>query len=183
MNLRFQKKKKIEETLCLQPRRCVSISLHLHLCKLPFIWWILPFISQMIAFLGSLVILTIKILYALLQVLFQRLNAGKLWEMLKLIKATQHALRTHNLILLISFLLSLSPKQWRCFTNFNLQILGDIWLTEKFAFANDTFLQARFRNDYQHNYSTQTLSSNSWHVAGISQVNKAYNEMVLKWSR
>ena len=29
---------------------------------------------------------------------------------------------------------------------------------------------------YRHNYSTQTLSSNSWHVAWISQVNKAYDE-------
>ena len=32
-----RKKKNLEETLCLQPRRFVSISLHLHLCKLPFI--------------------------------------------------------------------------------------------------------------------------------------------------
>ena len=30
--------------------------------------------------------------------------------------------------------------------------------------------------NYQHNYRTQTLSSNSLHVAGTSQVNKAYNE-------
>ena len=30
-NLRFQKEKNFEETLCLQPRHFVSISLHLHL--------------------------------------------------------------------------------------------------------------------------------------------------------
>ena len=30
-NLRFQKEKNFEETLCLQPRQFVSISLHLHL--------------------------------------------------------------------------------------------------------------------------------------------------------
>ena len=30
--------------------------------------------------------------------------------------------------------------------------------------------------NYQHNYRTQTLSSNFWHVAGTSQVNTAYNE-------
>ena len=30
-NLRFQKKKNFEETLCLQPRQFASISLHLHL--------------------------------------------------------------------------------------------------------------------------------------------------------
>ena len=32
------------------------------------------------------------------------------------------------------------------FTNFHLQIIGHIWLTEKFAFTSDAYLQARFRN-------------------------------------
>ena len=54
-------------------------------------------------------------------------------------------LRPHNLISLISFVLLLSPKQSRCFTNFHLQIIEDIWLTEKFAFTIDMFQYAQFR--------------------------------------
>ena len=41
----------------------------------------------------------------------QRFNVGKLGEMLQLIKVTQHTLRPHNLIFLLSFILLLSPKQ------------------------------------------------------------------------
>ena len=63
----------------------------------------------MLAFWGTLFILAIKILKAKLQTL--RFNAGKLGEMLQLIKVTQHALRRHNLIFLLSFALLLSPKQ------------------------------------------------------------------------
>ena len=37
-------------------------------------------------------------------------------------------------------------KPEKNFTNFHLQIIGHIWLTEKFAFTSDAYLQARFRN-------------------------------------
>ena len=87
-NLRFQKKKNFEETLCLQPRQFASISLQLHLytnycSSVGFRWrqkcrfWIptrLPFWAPFSDFL------------------FQCFNARKLWEMLQLIKVTQHAL-------------------------------------------------------------------------------------------
>ena len=61
-NLPLQKEKNFEETLCLEPRQFVSISLHLHLyiCKLLFIRWISletkmsSLNSLMLAFLGSL---------------------------------------------------------------------------------------------------------------------------------
>ena len=36
--------------------------------------------------------------------------------------------------------------------------------------------QCKGAKTYRHNYSIQTLSSNSWHVAWINQVNKAYDE-------
>ena len=50
-------------------------------------------------------------LKAKFQTSFQRFNAGKLGELLQLIQVTQHALRPHNLIFLLSFVLLLSPKQ------------------------------------------------------------------------
>ena len=49
-------------------------------------------------------------------------------------KVIQHALRPHNVIFLVSFVLLLSPKQSKCFTNFQLQMIETIWWTEKFAF-------------------------------------------------
>ena len=40
----------------------------------------------------------------------------------------------------------MSPKQSRQFTNFHLQIIGHIWLTEKFVFTIDMFQQVRFHD-------------------------------------
>ena len=65
----LSKGKNFEETLRLQPRRYITILLHLHSyeIKLPFFWQILleikilPLIFQMLAFLGTLFILTIRI--------------------------------------------------------------------------------------------------------------------------
>ena len=69
--------------------------------------------------------------------LFQLFNAGKIWEMLQLNKVTHRALRQHKLILLVSFVLLLSPKQSKCLTSFHLQLIGGIWLAQKFAFNID----------------------------------------------
>ena len=115
--------------MCLQPRGFVSISLHLHLCKLPFIERIsLPFWAPFLCWLSR----------------FYKLSfiAGKLWEMLSLIKVTKHAKRPHNLILI--FFPSIDSKTIKMFhrsppTNNRRHC-------EKFAFTNYTFLQARFRN-------------------------------------
>ena len=41
-------------------------------------------------------------------------------------KVMQHALRPHNVIFLVSFVLLLSPKQSKCFTNFQLQMIEGI---------------------------------------------------------
>ena len=71
--------------------------------------------------------------------LFQLFNAGKIWEMLQLNKVTHRALRQHNLIFLVSFVLLLSPKQSKCLTSFHLQLIGGIWLAQKFAFNIDKF--------------------------------------------
>ena len=65
----LSKGKNFEEMLRLQPRRYITILLHLHSyeIKLPFFWQILleikilPLIFQMLAFLGTLFILTIRI--------------------------------------------------------------------------------------------------------------------------
>ena len=63
-------------------------------------------------------------------------NAGGLWECYtNWIKSRNtQRLRPNNLISLVSFVLLSSPKQSRRFTNFHQQIIGVIWLTEKFAF-------------------------------------------------
>ena len=73
-NLRFQKEKNFEETLCLQPRQFVFYFASLTLiCKLLFIrrisleTKISILNSQMLAFWGTLFILAIKILKAKLQ--------------------------------------------------------------------------------------------------------------------
>ena len=71
--------------------------------------------------------------------LFQLFNAGKIWEMLQLNKVRHRALRQHNLIFLVSFVLLLSPKQSKCLTSFHLQLIGGIWLAQKFAFNIDKF--------------------------------------------
>ena len=112
------KRKNLEETLCLQPQQFVSISLHLRLyanyCSpAGFRWrqkywfWIpkcLPF--------GHLFYFGYQDFKSQASDFsFQRFNAGKLKEMLQLINVTQHALRPHNLIFLLSFFLLLSPKQ------------------------------------------------------------------------
>ena len=41
-------------------------------------------------------------------------------------KVIQHALRSHNVIFLVSFVLLLSPKQSKCFTNLQLQMIEAI---------------------------------------------------------
>ena len=60
-----------------------------------------------------------------------------------------------------------APKDFK-----SSSIIGGFFFTgvNKFGFHE---FQYKGALNYQHNYSTQTLSSNSWYVAGISQVNKA----------
>ena len=114
MRIYIFKRKKIS----LQPRQFVSISLHLRLyanyCSpAGFRWrqkywfWIpkcLPF--------GHLFYFGYQDFKSQASDFsFQRFNAGKLKEMLQLINVTQHALRPHNLLFLLSFVLLLSPKQ------------------------------------------------------------------------
>ena len=87
-NLRFQKEKNFEETLCLQPRQCVSISLHLRLyanyCSSADFAGDkkIDFEFPNACLLGHPFILAIKILK---DFLFQRLHVAKLGEMLQLI--------------------------------------------------------------------------------------------------
>ena len=114
----LSKEKKFWETLCLQPPQFVSILLHLHLyanycSSAGFCWrqkcwfWIprcLPFWAPFIFWLSRFYKLSFRLF-------IPTFNARKLWEMLQLIKVTQHALRLHNLTFLISFVLLLSPKQ------------------------------------------------------------------------
>ena len=116
-------------------------SLTLSYMQITLHWWISletkmsPLISQMLAFLDTLFILR----FFKLHFLFQLFNAGKIWEMLQLNKVTHRALRQHNLIFLVSFVLLLSPKQSKCLTSFHLQLIGGIWLAQKFAFNIDKF--------------------------------------------
>ena len=71
---------------------------------------------------------------------------------------------------------SVSPK----IKLFFLKILKPYWApknVKRSSIIEEYFARVDTKGikNYQHNYSTQTLSSTSWHVAGISQVNKAYN--------
>ena len=100
----------------------------------------------MIAFLGTLFILAITILKVKLQTFYSNVLMRESYEKCCNWLKSHNTLWPHNLIFLISFVLVLSPKQW-CFTNFHLQIIGHIWLTEKFAFTSDAFLQAQLHNE------------------------------------
>ena len=137
--------KNLKETLRFQPRRYVSISLHLHclICKLPFIGEFRWRQKCHLWFLRCLPFWTPCLFWDFLSFtsdfLFQLFNAGKIWEMLQLNKVTHRALRQHNLIFLVSFVLLLSPKQSKCLTSFHLQLIGGIWLAQKFAFNIDKF--------------------------------------------
>ena len=116
----FRKQKNFEETY-LQPRRFMSLHLHL------------PFDFSDARLLGHS-----SYFEKLFLVIFhaQPFNAGGLWECYtNWIKShNTQRLRPNNLIFLVSFVLLSSPKQSRHFTNFHQQIIGVIWLTEKFAF-------------------------------------------------
>ena len=76
----FKRKKTLEETLCFQQRRFVSISLHLHLCKLPFIERISVETKTRLPFWAPFIYFDYQDFISWAS--FQRFNAGKLWEML-----------------------------------------------------------------------------------------------------
>ena len=88
----------------------------------------------------SLVIISLILTTTSLDNVWILLGKNRCWSPLGL-----KGLTLHNFIFLVSFALLLPPKQSRCPTNFHLQILGDIWLTEKFAFASDIFQFGGFR--------------------------------------
>ena len=141
MNFRFQKKKLERNFVFSTTTICVYLASLTLICKLPFIgefhwrhkcrlWFLrcLPFwtpclFRDFLSFTSDF--------------LFQLFNAGKIWEMLQLNKVTRRALRQHKLIFLVSFVLLLSPKQSKCLTSFHLQLIGGIWLAQKFAFNID----------------------------------------------
>ena len=130
----YKRKKKIEETLCLQPRWYICISFHLHLyanspsffCRFHWrqkchLWFLrcLPFWAPCLFWLS------------------------RLWEkvMRNTITEQSHATRFKTADLDISGILcsTVVSKTIKCFTKFHLQIIEDIWSTEKFAFTRDTF--------------------------------------------
>ena len=117
-NLRFQKEKNFEETLCLQPRQFVSISLHLRLyanycSSAGFRWrqkcrfWIprcLPFWAPFLFWLS-------RFLQAKLQTFHSNVLMRESYEKCCNWLKSRNTLWPHNLIFLISFVLLLSPKQ------------------------------------------------------------------------
>ena len=112
-------------------RNIVFTTLSIHVASLTLTLWFLrcsP--SRAFKLFWQFFLVIFKLSFRLLMANIN-FNAGGLWECYaNWIKSRNtQRLRPNNLIFLVS-----SPKQSRRFTNFYQQIIGVVWLTEKFAF-------------------------------------------------
>ena len=137
-------KRKKHYHLHLQPRQYMSISPHLHFyANYPsfgrFCWrqkcclWFLrclPFCAPYLFRLSRFFKLHSQTFHS--SVLMQE---EKCCSWIKSCNTLQYHI---TWFFLVSFVLLLSPKQSRCFTNLHLQLIGNIWLTEKVSFTINT---------------------------------------------